>query len=201
MKKIKVLFINSCVRGKEKSRTYKIAEKFLESYKEKNPEHIIDEVEIMKLGIMPIIGTSYEKREKLINKKEFFNEEFELANKFAAADKIVIAAPFWDLSFPSILKIYIEHISVAGITFEYGEKGIRGLCKAKSIIYITSCGGDFSTPFMEKFEQATPYLKYLSEMFGIREFYAIKAYGLDMGDYKEILDKKILEAEKIAKIF
>ena len=33
----------------------------------------------------------------------------------ANADKIVIAAPFWDMSFPSLLKVYIENIYTIGI--------------------------------------------------------------------------------------
>lgn len=44
---------------------------------------------------------------------------FKYAHEFANADLIVIAAPFWDLSIPALLKVYIENIAVDGITFEY----------------------------------------------------------------------------------
>ena len=33
---------------------------------------------------------------------------FDLAGQFAGADTIVIAAPFWDLSFPAALKQYMQ---------------------------------------------------------------------------------------------
>ena len=39
------------------------------------------------------------------------------------ADTIVIAAPFWDFSFPAALKIYIENIYVTGIVSRYGSDG------------------------------------------------------------------------------
>ena len=37
------------------------------------------------------------------------------------ADEIVIGAPYWDLSFPAALKVYIEHVSVCDIAFHYTE--------------------------------------------------------------------------------
>lgn len=51
---------------------------------------------------------------------------FEPAWQFAAADKLVIAAPFWDMSFPAILKIYLERISVTDLTFGYSRGGGHG---------------------------------------------------------------------------
>ena len=48
---------------------------------------------------------------------EFNDHIFDYAKDFAKADTIVIAAPFWDLSFPASLKCYIEAINILGITF------------------------------------------------------------------------------------
>ena len=49
-------------------------------------------------------------------------------------DIIVIGAPFWDLSFPAILKIFIENIYVTGLVTKFGENGKPvGLCKAKKL--------------------------------------------------------------------
>lgn len=46
--------------------------------------------------------------------------------QFARADRIVLAAPFWELSFPAILKIYLERVSMRDITFGYEESGLVG---------------------------------------------------------------------------
>ena len=48
---------------------------------------------------------------------------FRYARQFAAADKIVIAAPLWDLSFPAQLKVYLENIYVTGIVTKYSDAG------------------------------------------------------------------------------
>ena len=45
-----------------------------------------------------------------------------LAEKFKDYDMVVVAAPYWDMMFPSVLKVYYEHIAVSGITFTYGGK-------------------------------------------------------------------------------
>ena len=57
---------------------------------------------------------------------EFMYEVFD--EKLPEADTVVIAAPFWDLSFPAILKKYIEAVTVAGITFRYSDQGHRSVC-------------------------------------------------------------------------
>ena len=46
-------------------------------------------------------------REELLDRGELDGEIFRYSHQFAAADRIVIAAPYWDLSFPAQLKIYI----------------------------------------------------------------------------------------------
>lgn len=63
------------------------------------------------------------------------------ANQFKAADVIVIAAPYWDLSFPSLLKVYLEHVAIVGITFGYEESGSVGYCHGDKIVYLSTCGG------------------------------------------------------------
>ena len=89
----------------------------------------------------------------------------------------MIAAPYWDLSFPAVLKQYIEHINVLGITFEYTPDGLpRGLCRAKKLYYIMTAGGKY-VPKEFGFE----YIKALAQNFyGIQDVRKIEAVGLDI---------------------
>ena len=111
---------------------------------------------------------------------------FALARQFAQADDIVVAAPYWDLSFPAVLKQYIEQINVSGVTFRYSEEGIpEGLCKANRLFYITTAGGDFVPD-----DYGYGYIKALAENFyGIKTVELIKAAGLDIvgADVEQIL--------------
>ena len=100
---------------------------------------------------------------------------FYYAKQFAEADEIVIAAPFWDLSFPAILKAYIEQITVSGITFECIGGRRCGLCKAKSLTYVTTSGGPVFADF------GYEYIKALAKSFyGIGETKAYRAMNLDV---------------------
>ncbi len=100
---------------------------------------------------------------------------FYYAKQFAEADEIVIAAPFWDLSFPAILKAYMEQITVSGITFEYVSGRPHGLCKAKSLTYVTTSGGPIFADF------GYEYIKTLAKSFyGIEKTKAYRAMNLDV---------------------
>ena len=102
---------------------------------------------------------------------------FGYARQFVQADTIVIAAPFWDLSFPAALKNYLEQINAIGITFRYTPEGVpQGMCRAKKLYYVTTAGGDF-VPEGYGFG----YVKALAQNFyGIQDVELIKAVGLDI---------------------
>ena len=114
---------------------------------------------------------------------------FDHAKQFASADTIVIAAPYWDLSFPSTLKIYIENIYVTGIVSAYDESGMPvGLCKAKELYYITTAGGPYAPTY------SYGYIESLAKnFFGIPQTHLVKAEMLDIigNDAEEILNREI----------
>ncbi len=135
------------------------------------------EVRLWELDFPTVDEDFLIKRDALIANERFDSEMFSLARQFAAADSIVIAAPYWDLSFPATLKQYFEQINVLGITFSYSPEGIpQGLCKAKNLYYITTAGGSFCP-----FDYGFGYIKSLAENFyGIPQTTLIKATSLDL---------------------
>ena len=164
-----VLFVNGCIR--ENSRTWELARAVL--------ERLPDDVEEIRLYPDGPEGLDAEKlslRDELRAKKQYDHPMFRFARQFAAADTIVMAAPFWDLAFPAKVRAYLEEVTVSGITFQYGENGIpQGLCKAERLIYITTAGG----PIVQNF--GFEYVKSLAHtFFGIPNVYLVKAEGLDM---------------------
>lgn len=55
----------------------------------------------------------------------------EILEEFLSADKYVFVSPMWNLSFPPVLKAYIDAISIAGKTFKYTAEGPQGLLTDK----------------------------------------------------------------------
>ena len=126
----------------------------------------------------PAVNEDYlQKRDQLIAAGDFHHPMFDLARRFSEADTIVIAAPYWDLSFPAMLKQYLEQINVVGITFYYSAEGIPvGLCKAGRLFYVSTAGGPY-VPDTFGFG----YIKALAETYyGIQDVRKIEAVGLDI---------------------
>ena len=114
-------------------------------------------------------------RDALIAGAQWDSELFRHAREFAQADKILVGAPYWDLSFPALLKVYLENVFVCGVAFRYGEAGPVGLCAAKKLLYVTTSGG-----YIGDRDFGSEYLRGVSSMFGIPDFRAFRAEGLDI---------------------
>ena len=175
--KNKILFINACVRPE--SRTAELSRHLLNRL-----DGEITEVDLYKEGLLPLCNKSIEKRDM----HDISGGEFEYARQFSKADIIVIGAPFWDLSFPAVLKLYFENVTVSGITFEYSEKGRPvSKCNAKKLYYITTSGG-----YIGNNNFGFDYVKALAEnIFVICDVRFYAAEGLDIyeADIKGIMDE------------
>lgn len=175
-----VLFINGCVR--KDSRTRRLADDLLKKLGKPYDEVILEEI------TFPKVDEEYlNLRDALITCGDFNNPMFSYARAFSEAEIIVVAAPYWDLSFPASLKQYLEIINVVGITFQYSEAGVPiGLCKAKKLYYVTTAGGNY---IPEEF--GFGYVKALAQnYYGIEEVQKIEVGGLDIqgANVKELLE-------------
>lgn len=179
------LFINACVR--DESRTILIAKDVMQKLNFK-----YDEINLEKENLKPLDATLLKKREVCLYNNDFSNNMFKLAKQFASAENIIIAAPYWDLSFPALLKIFIENICISGITFKYKNNKPTGLCKAKKLIYITTSGGKIFADF------GYSYIKELANSFwGIKDIVCFKAENLDV---ENISKEEVLTKAKITQI-
>ena len=176
-----ILYINACCR--ENSRTNELAQYLLGGL-----EGNVQSVNLNEESIRPIDATLLSKRDGLLREGRTDSEMFTLANQFALADTVVIAAPYWDLMFPSVLKVYLENITVCGITFRYSDKGIpQSLCKAEKLYYVTTAGG-----YIGKNNFGFDYVKAIAEgFFGISNVSLFSAEGLDIygADVEKIMQK------------
>lgn len=165
-----ILFINACVR--DESRTKRLAGVLLSKL-----EGDIEEIDLGKVSF-PVADEAFlKRRDALIEQQAWGDPLFSMARQFAEADRIVIAAPYWDLSFPACLKQYFEQINVLGITFEYSPEGFPiPLCKADCLYYVTTAGGSYVPE-----EFGFGYVKALAQGFyGIKDCRQIRVTGLDI---------------------
>lgn len=187
----KILFINACVRPK--SRTYILAIEILNQI-----EGVVEEVNLEQSKIVPLNWQNLQERDMYIQNKDFTASMFKYAKQFVMADEIVIAAPYWDLSFPSMVKIYFEAVTINGLSFMYTPEGCqRGLCKAKKIIYVTTAGGTIG-----EFNLGYDYIKTLAQTcYGISQVLYYKAENLDIrGANVEKIMREVIDEIKSSSI-
>lgn len=165
-----ILFINACVRAR--SRTKRLADALIGRL-----DGPVTEIRLSEMRFPVMDEATLNRRDRLLETGNLSDSLFGPARQFAAADRIVVAAPYWDLSFPAALKQYFEQINVPGLTFRYTEDGMpQGLCRAGQLFYVTTAGGSFVPE-----EYGFGYVRALAQGFyGIQDVRLIRACGLDL---------------------
>ena len=109
----KLLYIDACIRGNE-SRTRRIADPIVRILEEK---YAIERFILNDMSLEIV-------QKDLIHKR--LNGDIDpavltWAKTVRDADRIVIAAPFWDMSIPAALKNFFELCSILDVTFKTND--------------------------------------------------------------------------------
>lgn len=188
----KILFINACVRPQ--SRTMRLARRLLSHL-----EGEVTEVDLQREAITPHTNERLERRNACLAAGDHTEPMFRYALQFREADTIVIAAPYYDLSFPASLKNYLEIVANVGLTFYYDEnEQSRTLCRAKRFFYVTTAGADFVPDFGYLYIRAM-----FREFYGVEEGYCFCADRLDLrnSDPEQLLAQAIREIDEFFDCF
>lgn len=169
---MKILYVNACVRAA--SRTDRLARAVIQ--KSAGLGDTVEEVRLAQLDLQPLSEERLDRRTGLIRQGAWEAPMFALARQFAAADVIVMAAPYWDGSFPALLKLYIENIYVTGLVSQYSPEGRPvGLCRAQRLDYVVTAGGPYDDRFSYRYLEALA-----KNFFGIAQTRLFVAEGLDL---------------------
>lgn len=195
----KVLFVNGCVRAAQ-SRTLRLARRAVSHI----PDAEIDVLDLSALHLVPFDRDTLAERDALAAAGAFGAPFFALANQFKSADAVVLACPFWDMSFPSLVRTYLERLCVIGLTFHYNETGYPvGDCNPARLLLVTTRGGytDDADPALT--DHASAYLRSLCKVLGVDRFDCIAAEGLDVvgNDVESLLQTAEAQAEAIGAHF
>lgn len=198
----KVLYIKANAKPEGTSRTFKISDAFINSYKQIHPQDEIITLDLYKEGIKFLTAEDINSVFGPKNEESKNHPILKYAYQFAEADKYVFAEPMWNLNIPAILKAYIDYICVTGITFKYTATGPVGLCKGKAI-NISARGGQYTTEPGASMEMGDRYIRTILTFLGVTDYCNIFADELDVqgNDVEGIVNKAIKEAQEKAKSF
>jgi len=138
-----LLYITCNVRPQDRSRSLSLGHEFLDEYLRRNPH---DEVQILDLyrdSIQRIdqdVFSAWERTERGENHALLLSEEerrkmsriWRLADQFGRCDKYVFVTHSFNLWFPAEFKMYIDTISVPGLTYRLTPQGAQGILPVRS---------------------------------------------------------------------
>ena len=191
----KLVFINGCMRRGD-SRTLSIAEPLLQALAQR---YEIQTIDLTGMTLEPVNADLYTKR----GSEGLSAWDASAGRLVANADRLVIAAPFWDMSFPSALKVFFEHISAPDLTFVNLDDGnTGGNCRSEKMLYITTRGMEIPTGDFR--DQGSSYLKALGWLWGIPEVQTVAAWGMDVVDEqtrRQRLEAAVREGLQLCEVF
>ncbi len=169
-----ILFVDACMRG-EASRTRTLCQDFLTRYTRLHPESQIIRRDLTAADLPVLTGDLACRRDQWAADQRD-HPLLTPAREVAGADLILVGAPYWDLSFPAALKIYLEWASTLGLTFAYTPQGEQvGLSRARHLVYITTGGGPIAGANL-----GFDYLRAWGAMMGISNAHCVMAENLDV---------------------
>lgn len=200
----KILHIQSSPRS-ERSASIQIAETFLDEYRNENPDHIIETIDIWEEKLPEFNSETIASRYAILNDQAPSASQIQqwrrvehIANHFKSADKYVFSLPMWNFGLPYKLKYYIDIIVQPGLAIAFErDKGFTGLITGKPAMLIFASGGSYQAGSgFERFDFQSTYLKHLLKLVGFQDISEISVEPTNGPDGRE---GAVLKAQPIAK--
>ena len=170
-----VAVIDSTIR--KESRTREILNNVINHYKGEVDFKVYD---INEYELIPTNKYNFDQK----GSEEIY---FEISKEISSMDGLIIAAPFWDMTYPALLKVFLEKLSIPNVMFLDGTKEVVGLSNNKFMLFITTRGLNIET--YSKYDGASPSLKALCELWGIPKFICVGTSNMDYSSLGEIKEK------------
>ncbi|RKD25068.1 FMN-dependent NADH-azoreductase [Ammoniphilus oxalaticus] len=206
----KVLYITANPKSVEHSYCLSVGQAFLETYQQENPTDEIITLNLFEEEFPKLdhdVFSAWGKLQQGVDFSELTDEETrkvgrlnEIVDQFISMDKYVFVTPLWNLSFPSVVKDYIDAICVAGKTFKYTDQGSVGLLTGKKAIHIQARGGIYVEPPMSELEMGDRFIRSILTFLGVPSIESVIVEGMAQlpDQAEEIKAKAIDEAKKAA---
>ncbi len=124
----------------------------------------------------------------------------ELIEELEASDILVLATPMHNLTVPSALKAWIDHVVRARRTFEVTAKGKIGTLRDRPVFVAVASGGRFSGERARQPDFLTPYLKAILPTIGLKDLTFFCVQGTGLGP-EALAEARIHVAEELRTFF
>lgn len=178
-----LLYVRSSLFG-EASATRRIADEFIATWQKAHPGAKLIERDLAAdatphLSLETLSSLARPESERSPAQAAAVAYADALIEEVEAAGTIIIAAPMYNFSIPSVLKAWIDHVARAGRTFRYTKAGAQGLLRDKKVFVITGRGGSYSGESAARsLDFQEPYLRAVLGFLGLDDITFIHIEGL-----------------------
>ncbi|QSR87322.1 NAD(P)H-dependent oxidoreductase [Candidatus Methylacidiphilum infernorum] len=203
----KILYIEASPR-KDRSFSIAAAQAFLQKYKEKHPQDVVELLDLWAKDLPRFDGYVLESKYAIFHGLEHTPEQKrawkaveEIIGHFISFDKYIFSLPMWNFGIPYKLKHYIDILVQPTYTFSYSpQEGYKGLVLGKKACLVCARGGTYQDE-LQKLDFQLPYLKLILGFIGISEIHQVIVEGSLFQKREELLFKATQEAQRVAEIF
>jgi FMN-dependent NADH-azoreductase len=196
-----ILHLISSIHGEE-SYSIRLGKNIIEKIQQKYPGSTLEEINLVELNVPHLNEATFQSflipgEQLTAEQKESISFSDNALKQLMAADIIVIGAPFYNFSVPSVLKAWIDHITRPGVTFKYGESGPMGMVIGKKVYVAMSSGGVYSAGPIQGNDFLVPYLKMFLGFLGMTDLTVFRAEGVKVPGIMEHALEKAVESVEI----
>lgn len=177
---MKILHVSCSPRG-QASESYQLSQKIIGFLRQKEPTAVLIN-RVLGNGTISHVDENYATAQQAsadIYQEGSISQSDELIRELEAADFVVIGTPMHNLSLPSVLKAWIDHIVRVRRTFNVTAAGKVGLLRDRPVYIAVSSGGRFSGERARQPDFLTPYLKAILGTIGLQDlnFFSVQGTG------------------------
>lgn len=209
MKKLLYIIANSKPEGISSSKT--VARELVNSIMGKYKDFTLEELNLYDEHIPRPKYSYFSSRSTLVEsdalsklteqEQEDVLQMKKLSDQFISASIYIVASPMWSLSFPAILKDYIDCINQAEKTITFKDKKPEGLLndKPRTFIYVQSSGGNIPWIMKPMFDKGLNYVEDIMKFMGISKFedLLIDGTGTTEEEKTKAIEKAISKIDSI----
>ena len=178
----KLLYIVANSKPEEISSSKTVGRALVNSIMEKYKDFSLEELDLYKEYIPRPKFSYFSSRSTLVNtdallkltvqEQNDVQQMSKLCDQFVTASVYVVASPMWSLSFPAVLKDYIDCIIQAEKTITFNNNKPKGLLndRPRTFIFVQSSGADIPWLMKPILDKGLNYVEDIVKFIGISKF-------------------------------
>jgi FMN-dependent NADH-azoreductase len=190
---MKILHVSCSPRG-EAAESYRLSQKIIGFLLKSDPTAILIN-RVIGDGAISHIDANYalaqHSAKAEVSPEGSISTSEELIQELESSDVVVIGTPMHNMSIPSVLKAWIDHVVRARRTFNVTREGKIGTLHDRPVFIAVSSGGRFSGERARQPDFLTPYLKFILGSIGLRDltFFSVEGTGAGLDAIAQVRAK------------